>query len=90
MLSLPEGLTLHREQQRAAKGGEGPAFSQSELRSVEQCLLATRVGGVSELSKWDAGCGAELLGVCVRELVCVGGHLCEFLYIFLCEFLCFV
>ncbi|XP_023811890.1 ankyrin repeat and BTB/POZ domain-containing protein BTBD11-B isoform X2 [Oryzias latipes] len=50
VLSLPEGLTLHREQQRAAKGGEGPAFSQSELRSVEQCLLATRVGGVSELS----------------------------------------
>uniref|UniRef100_A0A3B3CV40 BTB (POZ) domain containing 11b n=1 Tax=Oryzias melastigma TaxID=30732 RepID=A0A3B3CV40_ORYME len=49
VLSLPEGLTLHREQ-RAAKGGEGPAFSQSELRSVEQCLLATRVGSVSELS----------------------------------------
>ncbi|KAM9807541.1 ankyrin repeat- and BTB/POZ domain-containing protein 3-B isoform 1-T1 [Neosynchiropus ocellatus] len=50
VLCLPEGLTLHREQQRASKSGEGNAYSQSELRSVEQCLLATRVGSISELS----------------------------------------
>ncbi|XP_061628521.1 ankyrin repeat and BTB/POZ domain-containing protein 3-B isoform X2 [Phyllopteryx taeniolatus] len=47
VLSLPEGLTL---QQRDAKNGEGNACSPSEVRSVEQCLLATRVGSISELS----------------------------------------
>ncbi|XP_044047883.1 ankyrin repeat and BTB/POZ domain-containing protein BTBD11-B isoform X1 [Siniperca chuatsi] len=51
VLSLPEGLTLHRDQQqRVGKSGEGNAYSQPELRSVEQCLLATRVGSISELS----------------------------------------
>ncbi|XP_077425052.1 ankyrin repeat- and BTB/POZ domain-containing protein 3-B isoform X1 [Vanacampus margaritifer] len=47
VLSLPEGLTVP---QRAGKTGEGNAYSKSELRSIEQCLLATRVGSVSELS----------------------------------------
>ncbi|XP_033941635.1 ankyrin repeat and BTB/POZ domain-containing protein 3-B isoform X1 [Pseudochaenichthys georgianus] len=53
VLSLPEGLTLHRDQQlqqRAGKSGDGNAYSHSELRSIEQCLLATRVGSISELS----------------------------------------
>ncbi|TNN68013.1 Ankyrin repeat and BTB/POZ domain-containing protein BTBD11-A [Liparis tanakae] len=53
VLSLPEGLTLYRDQQqqqRAGKSGEGNAYSQSELRSIEQCLLATRVGSIAELT----------------------------------------
>uniref|UniRef100_A0A8C7P4W0 BTB (POZ) domain containing 11b n=1 Tax=Oncorhynchus mykiss TaxID=8022 RepID=A0A8C7P4W0_ONCMY len=50
VLSLPESLTLHRDQQRSGKSGEGHSYSQSELRSIEQCLLATRVGSISELS----------------------------------------
>ncbi|KAJ8002936.1 hypothetical protein DPEC_G00164140 [Dallia pectoralis] len=50
VLSLPESLTLHRDQQRSGKSGEGHAYNQSELRSIEQCLLATRVGSISELS----------------------------------------
>ncbi|XP_068458933.1 ankyrin repeat and BTB/POZ domain-containing protein 3-B isoform X2 [Clinocottus analis] len=53
VLSLPEGLTLYRDQQqqqRPGKSGEGNAYSQSELRSIEQCLLATRVGSIAELS----------------------------------------
>uniref|UniRef100_A0A8B9HY98 BTB (POZ) domain containing 11a n=1 Tax=Astyanax mexicanus TaxID=7994 RepID=A0A8B9HY98_ASTMX len=50
VLSLPDSLNLHRDQQRAGKSGEGHAFSQAELRTIEQSLLATRVGSIAELS----------------------------------------
>ncbi|KAM6153493.1 ankyrin repeat- and BTB/POZ domain-containing protein 3 isoform 2-T2 [Erethizon dorsatum] len=50
VLSLPDSLNLHREPQRAAKPGELSMFSQSELRTIEQSLLATRVGSIAELS----------------------------------------
>ncbi|XP_076861201.1 ankyrin repeat- and BTB/POZ domain-containing protein 3-A isoform X2 [Brachyhypopomus gauderio] len=50
VLSLPESLNLHRDQQRAGKGAEGHAYSQAELRTLEQSLLATRVGSIAELS----------------------------------------
>ncbi|KAL6460090.1 hypothetical protein MHYP_G00318490 [Metynnis hypsauchen] len=53
VLSLPDSLNLHRDQQRAGKSGEGHAFSQAELRTIEQSLLATRVGSIAELSEFD-------------------------------------
>ncbi|XP_058244064.1 ankyrin repeat and BTB/POZ domain-containing protein 3-B isoform X6 [Hemibagrus wyckioides] len=48
ILSLPDSFNLHRDQQRSGKAGN--AYSQAELRTIEQCLLATRVGSISELS----------------------------------------
>ncbi|XP_063073524.1 ankyrin repeat and BTB/POZ domain-containing protein 3-A isoform X2 [Engraulis encrasicolus] len=50
VLSLPESLNLHRDQQQRGGGGGGGAYSQSELRTIEQSLLATRVGSIAELS----------------------------------------
>ncbi|XP_054480578.1 ankyrin repeat and BTB/POZ domain-containing protein 3-A isoform X2 [Anoplopoma fimbria] len=50
VLSLPESLNLHRDQQRSGRGGEGQAYTQAELRTLEQSLLATRVGSIAELS----------------------------------------
>ena len=52
VLCLPDSLNLHRDPQRTSKPGELPMFSQSELRTIEQSLLATRVGSIAELSKW--------------------------------------
>ncbi|XP_078099243.1 ankyrin repeat- and BTB/POZ domain-containing protein 3-A isoform X2 [Sander vitreus] len=50
VLSLPESLNLHRDQQRLGRGGEGQGYTQAELRTLEQSLLATRVGSIAELS----------------------------------------
>uniref|UniRef100_A0A2K6UND5 Ankyrin repeat- and BTB/POZ domain-containing protein 3 n=1 Tax=Saimiri boliviensis boliviensis TaxID=39432 RepID=A0A2K6UND5_SAIBB len=50
VLCLPDSLNLHRDPQRSNKPGELPMFSQSELRTIEQSLLATRVGSIAELS----------------------------------------
>lgn len=50
VLSLPESLNLHRDQQRSVRGDEGQAYTQAELRTLEQSLLATRVGSIAELS----------------------------------------
>ncbi|XP_006633214.1 ankyrin repeat and BTB/POZ domain-containing protein 3-B isoform X1 [Lepisosteus oculatus] len=50
VLSLPDSLNLHRDQQRSSKSGDVHMYSQSELRTIEQSLLATRVGSIAELS----------------------------------------
>ncbi|XP_036313336.1 ankyrin repeat and BTB/POZ domain-containing protein BTBD11 isoform X3 [Pipistrellus kuhlii] len=50
VLCLPDSLNLHRDPQRSNKPGDVPMFSQSELRTIEQSLLATRVGSIAELS----------------------------------------
>uniref|UniRef100_A0A3Q2YMN2 BTB (POZ) domain containing 11a n=1 Tax=Hippocampus comes TaxID=109280 RepID=A0A3Q2YMN2_HIPCM len=51
VLSLPESLNLHRDQQRRSSRGEGHGCcAPAELRTVEQSLLATRVGSIGELS----------------------------------------
>lgn len=52
VLSLPESLNLHRDQQRSGRGGECQAYTQAELRTLEQSLLATRVGSIAELSEY--------------------------------------
>lgn len=51
VLSLPESLNLHRDQQRSGRGSEGHGYTQAELRTLEQSLLATRVGSIAELSE---------------------------------------
>lgn len=51
VLSLPESLNLHRDQQRSGRSGEGQGYTQGELRTLEQSLLATRVGSIAELSE---------------------------------------
>ncbi|XP_027128259.1 ankyrin repeat- and BTB/POZ domain-containing protein 3-A isoform X3 [Larimichthys crocea] len=50
VLSLPESLNLHRDQQRSGRGSECQGYTQAELRTLEQSLLATRVGSIAELS----------------------------------------
>ncbi|XP_072309784.1 ankyrin repeat and BTB/POZ domain-containing protein 3-A isoform X1 [Eucyclogobius newberryi] len=50
VLCLPESLNLHRDQQRSGRGSESHTYTQAELRSLEQSLLATRVGSIGELS----------------------------------------
>ncbi|TKS90609.1 Ankyrin repeat and BTB/POZ domain-containing protein BTBD11-A [Collichthys lucidus] len=50
VLSLPESLNLHRDQQRSGRGSESQGYTQAELRTLEQSLLATRVGSIAELS----------------------------------------
>ncbi|KAK5619695.1 hypothetical protein CRENBAI_008866 [Crenichthys baileyi] len=65
VLSLPESLNLHRDQQRSGRGSEGHGYTQAELRTLEQSLLATRVGSIAELTtlKWRNEHSRSLRGV---------------------------
>ncbi|TSK13288.1 Ankyrin repeat and BTB/POZ domain-containing protein BTBD11-A [Bagarius yarrelli] len=50
VLSLPDSLNVLPDPQRGGKNAEGHVFSHTELRTIEQSMLATRVGSIAELS----------------------------------------
>nr|XP_029522180.1 ankyrin repeat and BTB/POZ domain-containing protein BTBD11-A-like [Oncorhynchus nerka] len=67
VLSLPDNLTLHRNQQGSGKGGKGNANNQAELRNLEQSLLATRVGSIAELSDLVSRAMHHLQPLCLKN-----------------------
>nr|XP_046185456.1 ankyrin repeat and BTB/POZ domain-containing protein BTBD11-A-like isoform X1 [Oncorhynchus gorbuscha] len=67
VLSLPDNLTLHRNQQGSGKGGKGNANNQAELRNLEQSLLATRVGSIAELSDLVSQAMHHLQPLCLKN-----------------------